>query len=202
MTTVYAWPTTSAFLVRDCSIYLEPNTRGFTSPYTNGFQSIDLMGERLHMSISMAGCTAADGAQRQAYWNRLRLSNWISAYHFARKKPYGTQRGTPTLLAAVAQGASALPMTGGTSGATFLPGDMLGCGGQLFEVADAVTFDGSGHATVNVSNRVRSVTGIAISTAVLWDKPTTNWRLASSVAVLFTPDHICGPLDVELIETW
>lgn len=93
-------------------------------------------------------------------------------------------------------------MTGGTAGATFKPGDMLGIGGELFQVADLATFSGSpAVATVNTVNRVRSSTGINSGTAVLWDKPTANWRLASPVPQGYE-SVFALPLDFELIQTW
>lgn len=202
MTTVYAWPATSAFAVANCNIYLEANTRGFSSPYTNGFQAIDLLGERWHMTIHLSAVTAAEGAAREAFLNRLRMTNWISAWHFARKAPLGTMRGTPSLSADVVQGATALPITGAVAGTTLLPGDMLGVGTELFMVADPVTFDGSGHGTVNIANRVRTLAGLASTTAVVWDKPTTNWRLASPVSISQMLGRAADAMDIEMIETW
>lgn len=200
--TTYAWPTTSAFAVANCSLYLEPNTRQFTSAYTNSVQSIDLLGERWHMTIHLPQVTAAEGALREAFTNRLRMTGWISAWHFARAHPLGTMRGTPTLGSAVSQGASALPLVGGVSGATLLPGDMLGVATELFMVADAVTFDGSGHATVNVANRVRTLAGLASATAVVWDKPKTNFRLGSPVSISQMIGRAADAMDIELIEAW
>lgn len=200
--TTYAWPTSSGFKVESCSIYLKPNTREFTSQYSGGLQAVDLLGERLCMSLRLPACPASDGALRSAFFNRLRGVHWVSAYHFAQPQPNGTQRGAPVLSASVAQGASALPMSNGSNGFTYLPGDMLGVGGQLFQVADPATFNGSGLATVTVANRVRAVNGISVGAAVTWDRPTTTWRLGSSVAVGYAAYKVSQALDLDLIETW
>lgn len=200
--TVYAWPTTTAFRHESCSASLQSNVRGFESPYTHSFKALDLLGEYLRMTVRLPFCSAADGAAREAFFGRLLGANLVSVYHLGRAAPWGTQRGTPRLRSAVAWGATTLPMIGGTSGATFEPGDMLGCGGELFMVADRATFDGAGDADVAVANRVRSASGFAANTAVTWDRPTTTWRLASPVSVGYVAYRVSQPLDIDLIQTF
>lgn len=198
----FAWPTTPAFGVESCSVYLQPNTREFTSQYTGSFQAVDLLGERFRMALRLVACFANDAAAREAYFNRLLGVHRIIAPHLVRPQPLGTQRGTPALSANVLQGASALPMNGGTNGKTFEPGDMLGVGGEWFQVAETATFNGSGLATVQMVNRVRSPGGLSSASAVTWDRPTTTWRLASSVSSRYLQAHLCDAMDLELIQAW
>jgi hypothetical protein len=100
-------------------------------------------------------------------------------------------RGSPTLSAGVARGATALPITGGTAGGTLLAGDMLGCGGQLFMVAADITLNGSGAGSVSVVHRVRGT--IASGSAVTWNKPTGEFQMPSWMAgVAHAPGMIDG----------
>lgn len=198
--TTFAWPTSNAFRVENVSVYLRPNTREFVSQYTGGFQGFDLLGERWVMTGRLPIASSDDGALREAYFNRLRGVHFVSAHHFRRPVPRGTQRGVPVLSNNVAQGASALPISGGTPGATFEAGDMLGVGGELFQVAEAVAFNGSGLATIQTVNRVRPLAGLAAGTAVVWDRPTAVWRLTSPVAVLHQPGAWCEALDLQFVQ--
>lgn len=67
-------------------------------------------------------------------------------------------------------------VTAGTGGnATLQPGDMLGDGAQLYQVADLCMADDNGAMTVPVVNRCRGT--VASGTAVLWDRPTALFAL-------------------------
>lgn len=102
MSDVFNWP--AAWPLRNCSVVLSPNVQVAESPYTKSFQGVDLLGERFVMRGQLDVVPWADGGEREAFFNRLRGVHWISAWHFRRPAPLGTQRGTPTLSAAVAQG--------------------------------------------------------------------------------------------------
>ena len=193
---IYPWP--SDWTLERCSIMLDPNVRGFSSQYTKSFIAVDLIGEALVMTGRLSRARLADGGSREAFFNRLRGAHYVSAWHFARPQPIGTQRGAPTLSNDVLQGASVLPLQGLTNGNTYKAGDMLGVGGQLFQVADDVLVSGT-TANVNTANRARA--DIAIGSLVTWDKPTANWRIAEVVAVPYE-DVFMMPFDITLIQTW
>lgn len=85
-------------------------------------------------------------------------------------------------------------------GTTLKAGDMLGCGGQLFQVESDCDDEGTGTMTVPVINRVRSA--IAQGTAVTWDRPTAEFICPAMVGmVAFRPNVLEGvPFDLE--EVW
>lgn len=195
---VYTWP--AAWALERCTIKLEPNVRGASSQYTQSFIAVDLIGEVFVMSGRLPRARLDDGGAFEAFINRLRGAHYIAAWHFARPVPRGTQRGSPTLSDDVLQGASVLPLANLTNGATYKAGDMLGAGGQLFQVADDVIISGT-TANVNTANRARA--DIAIGSGVTWDKPTANWRLPEGDVpeVAYEGPHML-PIDLRLIQTW
>lgn len=193
----YDWP--AAWALTRCSIYLKPNTREFRSPYGGAYQGIDLLGERFVMTGCLPPALRVDSGAREAFFNRLRGVHFIRAWHFGRPYPVGTQRATPRLSAAVAQGASSFPMENLTNGATWLAGDMFGIGGQLFQVAANVTVSGT-TATVTTTNRARAA--LSDEAAVTWDKPTAEWVLTSPVAVLHQGGRVIDETEFELEQVW
>lgn len=196
--TTYSWPT--AFAPSACTLHLEPNLREFVSPWTGGYDVIDLMGERWRMTVALPPRKRINSGAVEAFFNRLRGLHTVSAWHFARPYPTGTMRGSPLLSAGVAQGASTLLLKSAGASATLKAGDMLGLGGQWLQVAADATADGSGNMTVYTVNRVR--TAASTDAAVAWDKPLGTFRLASPrVAVTHLP-VIAEGLELELIETW
>jgi hypothetical protein len=106
-------------------------------------------------------------------------------YHFTRPAPRGTVRGTLTLNALAAQGASSIVVTGcSPATGTLLAGDMLGVGGLLLMVgADCTAV--AGVITVPIVNRLRVAQ--SSGAAVTWDKPTAPFRLLSTNGVQYTP---------------
>jgi hypothetical protein len=196
--TTYAWPSGGGWLPSMCSITLKPNTREFESQYSGAYQGVDLMGERFVMSLRLPAVARRDAGAREAFFNRLRGVHFVSTWHFARPQPLGTQRGAPTLSADVAQGATSLPMSNLTTSATWLAGDMLGIGGQLFQVAADVTVSGT-TATVTVVNRARAA--LSNGAAVTWDRPTAEWRLTAPVVVSHVPGLV-EPVDLDLVQVW
>jgi hypothetical protein len=192
----FTWP--SAWTVDAVAFYLLPNVRAFISQYSGAFQAVDLLGERFMMSGRLSMARLSDGGAREAFFNRLLGANLIAAWHLARPQPIGTQRGTPTLSADIAQGATSLPMQGLTNGATWLAGDMLGVGGQLFQIAADVTVSGT-TATITIANRARAA--LSSGASVTWDKPTANWRLITPPQPSYR-SVFAEAIDFELMQVW
>lgn len=193
---VYSWPET--WPIENCSIVLEPNVRGFASQYNNSYFAVDLLGEMFVMTGRIAIQAISEGGQYEATLNKLRGVHLFSMHHFARPVPVGTQRGSPTLGANAAQGASVLSLANLTVGGTFKAGDMIGVSNQLFQIADDVTFAAS-TGSVNTVNRIR--TALVAGAGVVWDRPKANWRLRSPPPVSYEA-AIMNPIDIELVETW
>lgn len=72
---------------------------------------------------------------------------------------------------------------------TLKAGDMLGCGGQLFQVAEDVTLNDAGAGNVQVVNRSRGA--IAGGSAVTWLRPTAEFYMpAQASRFAFQPQHL------------
>lgn len=116
----YDWP--SNLEPAACSLVLEPNVREFASPYTGSYEVVDLIGERWRMALELPPMLRATAAAHEAYFNRLRGINTIRALHFDRPEPLGTARGSMTLSATAAQGATSLSITGAVATPNLMTG--------------------------------------------------------------------------------
>ncbi|MCR8961139.1 hypothetical protein M0765_026445 [Variovorax sp. S2] len=172
----------SAFTLR-----MQTNQRAFGSPFGGSEQVIDLLNDRWLISLTLPNRLHADAARVEAFIASLRgMTNTVNLYHWVRKIPRGTLRGTPTVIATTPAGNPFLHVQA-VAGQTVLAGDMLGVGGLLLQVKDDATADGSGFLVVNIANRLRRQ--IAAGTAVIWDRPTAPFRLSSPSAVQYIPGY-------------
>lgn len=197
MTTV-SWPATA--VPSQFAMVLVPNNRQFRSPYSQALAGVDLLGNPWRFNLSFANQARTDGTL-QALFNSLRGAvNNLALWDMNRPAPRGTMRGSPTLAASVAQGASSISLQT-TAGATLITGDKIGFQSMLFEVADPATANGSGVATVNLTSRVRKA--VSSGVAVVWDKPSTLAVLNGDgiVPVLYGINGADG-VQVEFMEAW
>jgi hypothetical protein len=174
------------FVPRTVRLVQSVNQRVSAAPFGGSEQAIDLLNDRWLLSCEMAESQPADAAWREAFINNMRgQTNTVNLYHFTRPAPRGTVRGTLTLNAPAAQGASSIVITGcSPATGTLLAGDMLGVGGLLLMVgADCTAV--AGVITVPIVNRLRVAQ--SSGAAVTWDKPTAPFRLLSTNGVQYTP---------------
>jgi hypothetical protein len=172
-----AWP--ANLTPRSASMRLQSTQRVHASPFGGSEQVVDLLNDRWMLSLELNARGGFDeGAKVEAFLAAMRgQSNIVALWHFARPNVRGTL--TSATCASVAQGASAVVLTGG---GTLKAGDMLGISGLLLQVASDVTV-GSG-TSVPIVNRLRT----AVSGAVTLVKPTANFRLASpNASVMYSP---------------
>lgn len=199
MTAIYDWPVD--WVPSAVAMPLEPNVREFVSPFSNAWQGLDLLGERFRQIITLPPCGQDVAAEREAFFNRLRGANLIRAPYFKRPTPRGTISGSVVLQAALLQGAATISLGGITPGTTLKAGDMLGVGNMLLQIAESTTVDGAGHTITSLANRAREAA--SAGTAVVINRPTAQWRLASPVVpVTHLPGRYADSLQLELIETW
>ncbi|MFE8033847.1 hypothetical protein [Thiohalocapsa marina] len=156
---------------------LRPNVLMSTSVLTGAIQTVQVPGTRWIFRLTYGVASAAEQAEREAFFAELEgMVNRVALYHTARPTPRGTRQTNTTLSASAAVGATTLAMTA-TTGQTLLRGDMVGVGGQLFQVvADATA--ASSVLTVSVRPAVR--TPLANGAAVTLVRPTANFMLASA----------------------
>lgn len=185
----YDWPT--ALIPQRMAWGSTAAGEQFRGAYNGSVQSIDFVAERWAISVTLPQAKRVNAGRVEAFFMRLRGGvNRVRVWHFGRPTPLGTMRGSPTLSGGVSRGGTSLPITGGTASGTLKAGDMLGCGGQLFMVADDVTLNGSGAGTVNVVHRVRGT--IAGGSAITWDRPTGEFILPAMMASVV---HMPGAID-------
>lgn len=143
------------FVPRNCALRLSVNQLAHAAPYGGSEQVIDLLNDRWMLSCELSENIRADAGWREGFVGALRGKvNTVALYHFSRKVPLGTLRGTPVVLSAALQGAASLSLAG-TPGATLAAGDMLGASGLLLMVAADCTADATGVITVPLVNRLR-----------------------------------------------
>jgi hypothetical protein len=191
------------FDVAECEMSLVPEVRGFSGPFGGPTEVQDLLGDRWRMRVTLPDGDFTWGGRTEALMNRLRGGvDWLRLYHLAKPAPRGTARGSMVLSGAVAQGASALTISGVAASSTLRAGDMLGHNSeQLFQVFEDATANVSGVITVNLANRARKA--IASGQAIVWDKPSIPFQLTdtSGVPTAFIRGRARGQ-QVEFVEAW
>lgn len=146
-----------------------------------------------------------------AIWRDLILRlqgrvNLLAVYDFDNQAPAGTMRGTLTLSASVAAGATALSVTGGAgqAGTTLLAGDWIGIGSggtrQLVSVAANATANGSGVIGLTISQPLRWAQ--SSGSGVTWDKPTALFRQRTSSSNWSREGEVRTGYSLDLVESW
>lgn len=112
--------------------------------------------------------------------------NHLAAWDIARPAPLGTMRGSLTLSATAAAGATSISVTGGAgqAGTTMLAPDWLqlgsGLGSQTVMVMADATANGSGVIVLTIEPPLR--VGFTSGTVVTWDKPLVHYKMISEPA--------------------
>lgn len=182
----------ATFKPRTCTMVQSVTQRVNASPFGGSEQAIDLLNDRWLCNVELPPSTHASAAAMEAFIGAMRgQTNTVQLWHFARPQPQGTVRGTLTLNASAAQGASSIVLTGcSPASGTLLAGDLLGVGGLLLMVAsDCVA--SAGVITVPITNRLR--TAQSGGAAVTWSKPMATFRLLSTSGVQYAPGVAQGP---------
>jgi hypothetical protein len=160
----------------------------FMSPFNGTHQAIDFVAERWMITVTLPNIRHGDRSGKVRSLlnylaggvNRVRMWDHGSGTWATPGIPTGTMRGTPTVNATASRGNTTLTIAGAGAGATLLPGDKIGAGGQLFEVFTAATANGAGVMTIPLVNRVRAT--IASGSAVTWQRPTAEFVMPSMTA--------------------
>lgn len=132
--------------------------------------------------------------------------NQFEMWDVRRPVPLGTMRGTMTLGAGVAQGATTLPITAGVgqAGATLLQGDLLQLGSgttqQVVMVTEDATADGAGAISVTVQPPLRNA--FSPGASVTWNKPKALFRRVESDTNWNYEPFIARGFGLTLIEDW
>lgn len=149
--------------------------------------------------------------EQSALWRAMVLDldgqvHQLAVHDLINPAPRGTLRGTLTLTAQAAAGATAISITGGAGQATrtLLRGDWLGIGSgttrQLLSVGADVTTDAAGAATVPVKPSVRFTQ--SSGSGVVWDKPTSLFRVIGDTNTWESRGINQGGYSLDLMESW
>lgn len=132
--------------------------------------------------------------------------NHVAAWDVGHPAPAGTMRGTPTLNAGVAVGATSLVLSTGQPGATLLQGDKIQVGAGLgtsqlvMVLLDAVA-NGSGVLAVTIEPPLRL--GFASGTAVAWNRPRAYFKqTAPRTSWSYGPGGVVTGMSIDLLEAW
>lgn len=154
----------------------------FSSPF--GSQSVEVNVPLWEVSITGPSRNDANMGPWKAFLMKLRgKTNQFEVWDVKRPAPLGTMRGTMTLNAEAAQGATTLAIVAsGENAKTLVEGDLLGLGSgttqQVVMVTADATSNGSGVISVSVEPPLRNTH--AAAAAVTWDKPKALFRATQS----------------------
>jgi hypothetical protein len=149
------------------------------SPF--GSQSVDAASPLWEASMTGVSESRSMASQISQFLESFEgYRNQVALWNFLQPAPLGTMRGTMTLSADAAQGATSLSITAGAgqAGKTLLKGDLIGFGSGLTQqvvrlTADA-TADGTGLIAVSIGTPLRNA--FLAGAAVTWDKPKALFR--------------------------
>lgn len=153
--------------------------------------------------LSIASPNPGLSPSQAAAWKTTLLQlrggiNHLAAYDIVQQAPRGTMRGTLTLTAIAAAGATLVSFSGGAgqAGRTILKGDWLQIGTGVGSHYCMVMADATANASGVISNlAIEPPTRIsyAAGTSVVWDKPVTHYKMTSGSNVW---SYVSGTVDL------
>lgn len=170
-----------------------------------GAQALEVSSPLWSAGLEFGDMLENDAGALQTLMMQLRgRTNQLALWNFARPAPLGTMRGTMTLSADAAQGATSISITAGVGQAakTLLAGDFLGIGSGLTQQVVMVTADatsnGSGVISISIEPPLRNA--FAAGAAVTWDKPKALFRRQSSKAGWDYQSVLASGFSLDLLE--
>jgi hypothetical protein len=203
---VVVWPIDDPdFCPNQMSLAIRSNVLIRHSTLSGEIQTAQIPGTRWVMNFTLPSNIHGDGVQNKVEGLIAKIegqANRVVVPHLRRLAPLGTMRGSPTTTGGL-RGARTLTINAAT-GATLLPGDMLGVttsmGSQLIMVTSAVTTPGTGIITVSFAGPLRGA--VAAGSGIVWNAPTATFVSTSvDIAVQYGVEMNPG-VRVELMETF
>jgi hypothetical protein len=176
------------------------NTQSAVSPLTKATKTYELQGAAFGATISWQSWLRADIATLVAFLIALRGSaGRFLLWNLAAPKIRGIGTGTPV---AVNSGSTktSLKTSGWTASKSgiLLPGDYIGCNGELKIVTDSVDSDSSGDATITVEPPFRTIP--SDDDAITTDKPTATFMLVDDQQVQIKYVGSVASLTIQAVE--
>jgi hypothetical protein len=194
----------STLKVARCSWSQQRNDVEFRSMF--GSQAVEGSVPTWLVTLEATPGLEANGGGWKALGMQLRgKTNQLAMWDLARPKPLGTMRGTMTLNADAAQGATTLSViASGQTSKTLLQGDYLGIGSLLTQQVVMVTADatsnGSGVISVTVEPPLRNA--FLAGESITWDKPKALFRRVDSKFGWQNYGAVVEGFTLDLIEDW
>ena len=167
-----------------------------------------LPGSRWCVKATLAPHSLVNGAVARGAAEALLASlrggvNTLVLSHPYRPVPSGTLRGTPTLSATAAIGATSATFAA-TTGQTVLPGDIFSLGGQRIMAIAAAT---AASSAITITWEPALRVAVASGTALVWNSPTLRLGINPSVStrgfwVGYSGKGMAEGIDLDLCEVW
>lgn len=171
-----AWPTSAAFQAARFSIGVQVSASRYTGFFTGTTTARSNLADRLRATLTLSPCTAAGGAEREAFLMRIASTgDTITMVMPHRPVRRGTMAGSPVVASNTAAGARTLPVTT-TAGATLLPGDWFSIANNLLQCAyPGATADGAGAMSVPLTLPLQKA--VTAGNALTYTAPVCAWQL-------------------------
>lgn len=172
-----------------------------------GSQSIGIGIPVWRVSFQTVKSSNLVAASTEAVIAKLRgKANQLALYHIGKPAPLGTLRGTNTVFASAAQGATTITLTcSSPTGSTLLVGDLIGFGvnydQQVVRVTDNAVVDIDGRITFNFEPGLR--VALSPGATATWDKPRALFRQETkSNGLQYLPGGAAEGAAFDLREDW
>lgn len=200
----FDWPGTAPFQAARFESSYEANVFPATSPLSGDTQIAAIPGDRFRARVTVRAASAADRADVEGFFARVRPSQTLSvhriAMHFlSRPEPLGTLRGAPQVAGSAAVLATQATIASATNGQTVKRGDMIGFPAQTVMITVDAVVSGGGF-TLNFVPPLRYA--LANGNAVSWSRPPIVWAVVGMPMWSYVPGQVAEECVVELLEVW
>lgn len=171
-----------------------------------GAQTVEVGGPLWLCDIKVAPLLERDSGPWKSVIMQLRgQTNQLQMWDLRRPMPLGTMRGTFTLTALAAQGATSIAISAaGQASKTLRQGDLLQIGAsatqQVVMVTADATSDLSGNIVVSIEPALRNQ--FASLSSVVWDKPKALFRRVESEIKWDYSQRVTRGFEMSFIEDW
>ena len=150
--TDYAWP--SNIPIAAASFWQIDGAKVFRSPLSGTVRTEEAHPPYWEASLSLTNLTAAEGQRLEAYIWRIRGAVNRALVPMSDYVRQGAGGGTPRVKGSSQTGTTLTTDGWPNSTTVLLAGDRVGVSNQVFAIASDVTSDGTGNATLTLSNGI------------------------------------------------
>jgi hypothetical protein len=176
------------------------NTQAVASPLTGTTRTRQLPGSRWACSLRYDTLEAADAALIEAFLAEMDgMAGRVSLYPYHRLTRRGTLTGT-LLVNGASQTGNSLVCDGAGAATTLVAGDFFSVGGELKQIIETCTADGSGNITLAFRPGIR--TSPSDNAAVTYSQPTASFMLAERTQTIVVAAPLLTSLVMDFVEVF